>query len=97
MERFQVAENAKYLGETWGGYFTGVTEDYGWAKKQMETRFMKYLHEYKDMNPSVSMGRMCCKLSFDDGDFIEVVIHNLTQEEKGNERYKCEEDSCLGM
>lgn len=79
MSKFQVRENARYLGETWGGYFTFVTGDYTWAKKQMETRFMQYLQEYKDNKPKVSMGRMSCKLTMDDGDFIEVTIDDLSK------------------
>ena len=85
MPRFQVKENARYLGETWGGYFTVVTEDYSWAKKQMEFRFMSYLHKYKSVQPKVSIGRMACKLTMTDGDFIEVLIEDLDKGGGSNE------------
>ena len=85
MPKFQVKENARYLGETWGGYFTLVTEDYSWAKKQMEFRFMSYLHKYKSVQPKVSIGRMACKLTMADGDFIEVLIEDLDQGGGSNE------------
>ena len=87
MSKFQVKENARYLGETWGGYFTGVTTDYSWAKKQMEFRFMGYLHKYKSNQPKVSIGRTACKLTMADGDFIEVTIEDLDKGGGVNERY----------
>lgn len=80
MAKYQVKEVIHFLGANSVGYFTGTITDYNWAKQQMETRFMKYVHEYKNNHPKVSMGRMSCKLTMDDGDFIEVTIQDL---EKG--------------
>lgn len=80
MARYQVKEKASYLGKTWGGYFTGITENYSWARKQMEYRFMEYLHEYKSDNPKVSMGHMSCKLTIDECDYIQVSIEKLDDE-----------------
>lgn len=74
MTRYQVQDEARCLGDCWGGFFTGITTDYSWAKQQMETRFMSYLREYKHLHPKVTMGRMSCKLTMDGGDFIEVTI-----------------------
>lgn len=86
MARYQVKEDARYLGETWGGYFTGVTEDYTWARKQMEYRFLKYVSKYKSSKPRISMGRTACKLTFDGADdYIEVTIENLDKEDARHE------------
>lgn len=78
MKKFRVKENICCLGKTWGGYFTGLIDDYAWAKTQMERNFMDHLHKYKDCNPKVSMGRTSCKLTMDNGDFVEVIIEEFS-------------------
>lgn len=79
MSRYQVKEDCSYLGETWGGYFTLVTTDYGWAKKQMEYKFMEYLKKYKSNQPKVSIGKTRCKLDMGTDGKIEIIIEDLNQ------------------
>lgn len=85
MPRYQVKENCSYLGETWGGYFTFVTTDYQWAKKQMEFRFMEYVRRYKDNNPKISMGKTMCKLDMGSDGFMEIIIEDLEQTGGGSD------------
>lgn len=79
MLNLRVKEKVCCLGETQDDYFTGITTDYNWAKKQMETRFMDYLHKYKSNQSKVTMGRMFCKLIIDNQDYIEVSIEEVDE------------------